>query len=137
MTKGGILKLVSYQRLYFGRAFRLETDGIKEGEISKAYEDALSGYEDEAVLKGYMNALKRGKFERLPTIAAIIAAAGESPSREGGVYRCVKCDKPWYNGTEFERLSPKRRGQIRCPECNAVLDKPLFDGFISADEIPF
>jgi len=134
MTLDGVRKLIGFQKRFFGRAFRLETDGVPPQETVDGYMEALAELEDKDVLDGYMKAIRRGRFDRLPSMAMIIAASGSYDGGKG-TWRCTLCDLPWDSG--HGRYDPKERGQIRCPNCNAVLQHELKDGYIPANDIEF
>lgn len=142
MTLDGIERLVNYQRAYFPRDWKFTATQNEIDEIKLAYMDALADFDDDVVLQGYLKSLR--SWEKMPGIAQIMTAASgvrhvEASKAALDGYRCTVCGLPWNAGHDYGREEPKRRGQIRCPNCNAVLERPLpeVDGFIPADHIEF
>lgn len=141
MTSEGIERLVGYQRSYFAKEWRYNIKAGDVAEVMAAYMDALEEFEDEPVLRGYLASLR--SWGKMPNIAQIMEAADgaarvmeEKPGRDG--WRCRRCNLPWNAGKGYGRQDPKRRGEIRCPECFAVLDHQLPpDGYLRADDVEF
>ena len=119
MTKEGIMKLMQYQQSYFGGEWKRAVGDSKEAMIADSLMEAFKGMDDDAVLKSYQTALINGRWERMPSIPQIISVCG----RPSGNYRCVLCNLPW--DSEHGRLEGRKKGQIRCPNCNAVLEHPV------------
>lgn len=141
MTSEGIERLVGYQRSYYPREWKYSMKAGELAEVMEAYTDALEEYEDSDVLRGYLKSLRT--WDKMPGIAQIMTAADgityieqQAPGRDG--YRCRRCSLPWNAGRGFGRDERKARGQIRCPACFAVLDRPLPpEGMLRADEVRF
>lgn len=141
MTPEGIERLIGYQRSYYAKEWRYNIKAGDIAEVTAAYMDALVELEDDAVIRGYLAHLR--EWEKMPSIAQIMQTADGIARKEGAAagrdrYRCATCDLPWNGGTGYGRTDAKVRGQIRCPACNAVLDKPLPpDGWHRADQVAF
>lgn len=139
MTVEGVEKLISYQRSHYAKEWRYNIKAADIAEITLAYADALEDYEDQQVLRAYLGNLKR--WPKMPSIAEIMTAADgivykEQRELTGDGWRCTVCGLPWMGGRGYSREDAKRRGQRRCPNCNAVLDgTPL--GFTAAPDLRF
>lgn len=138
MTDKGVERLVSYQRSFFSSSWKHSMTEDELAEIYMAYAGAFEGFDDELVLGEYMKHAR--SWKKLPTIAEIFEVVFAAKARKGaaGSWRCATCDLPWNAGTGYGRTDAKVRGQIRCPACNAVLDKPLPpEGWHRADQVAF
>ena len=119
MTSNGIMQLIQYQKSYFGGEWKRSVGDTKEAQIASTLMEAFRKYEDDRVLKAYQSAVLDGKWERMPSVPQIMSLLG----RDTGTYRCVLCNLPWDTG--HGRYDDKKRGQIRCPNCNAILEHPV------------
>lgn len=141
MTVEGVEKLISYQRSHYAKEWRYNMKAADVAEVTLAYADALEDYEDQQVLRAYLGNLKR--WPKMPSIAEIMTAADGIKRRMEAVgaadgFRCRRCGLPWNRGEGYHRETMPRRGQSRCPECNAILDGELPpEGFVRADNVRF
>ena len=138
MTDAGVERLVGYQRAFFSASWKHSMTQDELAEVYMAYASAFDGFDDELVLKVYIEHAR--KWKKMPTIAEIfeLVFAAQDRKRASDRYRCTVCDLPWNAGKGYGRDDPKQRGQIRCPNCNAILEKPLPpEGMHRADGVSF
>lgn len=138
MTKSGAERLVGYQRAFYQSAWKHSMTEDELAEVYMAYMSAFDGFDDQQVLEVYIRRVKGWK--KMPSVAEILEAVmiEKDKHRELGRYKCQACRLPWNNGHGYGREDPKHRGQIRCPECFAILQHPLPpEGFERADSVVF
>ena len=156
MTKTGVERLVGYQRAMFSASWKHSMSADELAEVYMAYAGAFEGFEDELVLGTYMKHAR--SWKKMPTIAEIfeLVFAAQDRKAAGGRYRCRVCKKPWNSGEDFGRNQPRQPGEYakiprrsapdeligRCPNCNAILDKPVpawvfLGGNELADDVAF
>lgn len=142
MTIEGVEKLISYQRSHYAKEWRYTIKAADLAEITLAYMDALEEYEDMTVLRAYLGGLKG--WERMPSIAQIMTAAGGIARREEGAARpdgfaCSFCGLPWDGGRGYGREEQRRRGYARCRNCSAQFAPGEMPpaGFIPAPDMVF
>ena len=156
MTDKGVERLVGYQRAMFSASWKHNMSADELAEVYMAYAGAFEGFEDELVLSTYMKHAR--SWKKMPTIAEIfeLVFAAQDRKAAGGRWRCVVCKKPWSGGEDFGRNQPRQPGELakipmrsapdeligRCPECNAILDRPVpawvfLGGHELADDVEF
>lgn len=138
MTKSGVQKLVGYQRAFYQSAWKHAMTEDELAEVYMAYASAFDGFGDQEVLQIYVKRVKGWK--KMPSVAEILEAVmiEHDKHTDHSRYKCAACHLPWNNGHGYGREDPKHRGEIRCPECNAILQKPLPpDGYQRADGVAF
>lgn len=156
MTEKGVERLVGYQRAMFSASWKHNMSADELAEVYMAYAGAFDGFEDELVLSTYMKHAK--SWKKMPTIAEIFELVFAAQDRKGdaGRMKCAVCKKPWNGGEGFGRNESRKHGEPakviradhrdeligRCPECNAILDRPVpawvfLGGHELADDVEF